>query len=93
MTLMVAYAIVKCWSSSACKALQISHYFNISFLVTSCFTDQQQRMPQSSNLSQVTKTTKSLQNVQAQESWEARENSSHLTDLNAKFEIFITAQL
>lgn len=50
-------------------------------------------MPQSSNLSQVMKTMKSLQIVQAQESWEARENSSHLTDLNAKFEIFITAQL
>lgn len=27
-----------------------------------------------------------------EERWEARENSSHLTDLNAKFEIFIIIQ-
>lgn len=50
-------------------------------------------MPKSSNLSQATKTMKCPQNVQAQESWEAREISSHLTDLNAKFEIFIITRL
>jgi len=43
MTLIIAHAVVKCWNSPVCKVLWVRHQTplqNLSFLVTSLFTDQ-----------------------------------------------------
>lgn len=91
MILITDYAVVKCWSSSACKALWVRHQVslkNLSFLVTSCFTDQPQGVSKSSQPSPSHENHEISAECSSPGGLGGR-RKAHLTDLNAKFEIFI----
>lgn len=94
MILITDYEVVKCWSSSACKALWVRHQVSLktlSFLVTPCFTDQPLWKPKSSQPflsyenNEISAECSSPRGL-------GSKRKTQLTDLKAKFEIFIIIQ-